>query len=158
MDWLRRYAGLMAQVAPEHRRAVATQTLREAHNRYIFLSQARTILGCAVELISGEREATLIYQGVSSLLPDSAAPRLVIDIGGRSTEICIGRHHTLQAAISCTIGSVEPAPHKAELRVLPEVPGRACSAAGGRGRRGETPRLHPAHDARAIFSGGARLL
>jgi exopolyphosphatase/guanosine-5'-triphosphate,3'-diphosphate pyrophosphatase len=106
LDCLRRYAGLMAQVAPEHRRAVATQTLREAHNRNIFLSQARTILGCAVELISGEREATLIYQGVSSLLPNSAAPRLVIDIGGRSTEICIGRHHTLQAAISCPIGSV----------------------------------------------------
>ena len=106
LDCLRRYAGLMAQVAPEHRRAVATQTLREAHNRDIFLSQAHTILGCAVELISGEREATLIYQGVSSLLPDSAASRLVIDIGGRSTEICIGRHHTLQTAISCPIGSV----------------------------------------------------
>lgn len=103
---LRRYAGLMTRVAPEHRRAVATQTLREAHNRADFLSQARAILGCEVELISGEREAALIYQGVSSLLPAQAQDRLVIDIGGRSTEICLGHNQQLRIATSCPIGSV----------------------------------------------------
>lgn len=103
---LRRYAGLIAHIAPQHRRAVATQTLREAHNRDAFLSQAHTILGCPVELISGEREAALIYQGVCSLLPAVPEHRLVIDIGGRSTEICIGHGAQLQIATSCPVGSV----------------------------------------------------
>lgn len=103
---LRRYASLMTRVAPEHRRAVATQTLREAHNRDDFLSQAKKILGCEVELISGEREAALIYQGVSSLLPAQPQDRLVVDIGGRSTEICLGHNQQLRIATSCPIGSV----------------------------------------------------
>ena len=106
LECLRRYAGLIAHVAPEHRRAVATQTLREAHNRDVFLSQAHTILGCPVELISGEREAALIYQGVCSLLPRVDERRLVVDIGGRSTEICIGQGAQLQIATSCPVGSV----------------------------------------------------
>lgn len=106
LECLRRYAGLMGHVAPEHRRAVATQTLREAHNRDLFLSQAHAILGCPVQLISGEREAALIYQGVSSLLPASTDRRLVIDIGGRSTEICLGQGSQLQIATSCPLGSV----------------------------------------------------
>lgn len=106
LECLRRYAGLMGRVAPEHRRAVATQTLREAHNRDDFLSQAHAILGCRVELISGEREAALIYQGVSSLLPPQPHERLVIDIGGRSTEICLGHNQQLHIATSCPIGSV----------------------------------------------------
>ena len=106
LECLRRYAGLMTRVAPAHRRAVATQTLREAHNRDDFLSQARAILGCEVELISGQREAALIYQGVSSLLPPQTENRLVVDIGGRSTEICLGHNQQLQVATSCPMGSV----------------------------------------------------
>lgn len=106
LECLRRYAGLMTRVAPEHRRAVATQTLREAHNRDDFLSQAHAILDCEVELISGQREAALIYQGVSSLLPPQAKDRLVVDIGGRSTEICLGHNQQLRVATSCPMGSV----------------------------------------------------
>lgn len=106
MECLRRYAGLMTRVAKEHRRAVATQTLREARNRNEFLSQAHAILGCEVELISGEREGALIYQGVTRLLPSQPENRLVIDIGGRSTEICVGYNQTLHIATSCPIGSV----------------------------------------------------
>ena len=106
LECLRRYAALIAHIAPEHRRAVATQTLREARNREVFLSQAQSILGCPVELISGEREAALIYQGVTSLLPATAEQRLVVDIGGRSTEICVGQGQQLQVATSCPIGSV----------------------------------------------------
>lgn len=106
LECLRRYAGLIAHIPPTHRRVVATQTLREARNREAFLQQAQAILGCPVELISGEREAALIYQGVSSLLPPSPERRLVVDIGGRSTEICIGQGSHLEAAVSCPIGSV----------------------------------------------------
>lgn len=106
LECLRRYAGLIAHIPAERRRAVATQTLREAHNRDTFLTQAQAILGCPVELISGEREAALIYQGVSSLLPSAPQRRLVVDIGGRSTEICIGEGPQLHIATSCPIGSV----------------------------------------------------
>ena len=106
LDCLRRYADLIAHIPSSHRYAVATQTLREAHNRAHFLQQAQAVLQCPVELISGEREAQLIYQGVASLLPTQSAPRLVIDIGGRSTEICVGHNHALHAATSCPIGSV----------------------------------------------------
>ena len=106
LECLRRFAGLMADVAPSHRKAVATQTLREAKNRTVFLEQAQHILRCPVELISGEREAALIYQGVAGLLPPQEETRLVIDIGGRSTELCIGQGAQLQAAHSCPIGSV----------------------------------------------------
>ena len=106
LECLRRYAGLMTRVAKEHRRAVATQTLREARNRNEFLSQAHAILGCEVELISGEREGALIYQGVTRLLPSLPENRLVIDIGGRSTEISVGHNQTLHIATSCPIGSV----------------------------------------------------
>ncbi|WP_286997388.1 MULTISPECIES: Ppx/GppA family phosphatase [Comamonas] len=106
LECLRRYATLIAHISPAHRRVVATQTLREARNRDTFLQQAQAILGCPVELISGEREAALIYQGVSSLLPASPERRLVIDIGGRSTEICLGQGSHLEKAISCPIGSV----------------------------------------------------
>ncbi len=106
LECLRRYAALIAHIPPVHRRVVATQTLREARNRDAFLHQAQAILGCSVELISGEREAALIYQGVSSLLPASPERRLVVDIGGRSTEICLGQGSHLEKAISCPIGSV----------------------------------------------------
>jgi len=106
LECLRRYAALISHVAPSHRRAVATQTLREALNRDVFLSQASTIVGCPVELISGEREAALIYQGVTGMLPGHTEQRLVVDIGGRSTEICVGQGQQLHIATSCPIGSV----------------------------------------------------
>lgn len=106
LECLRRYADLIGHIPAQQRRVVATQTLREAHNRDAFLSQASAIVGRPVQLISGECEAALIYQGVASMLPDHGERRLVIDIGGRSTEICIGQGHGLKVAISCPIGSV----------------------------------------------------
>ena len=106
LDCLRRYAALLEHIPPQHRRAVATQTLREARNRNDFLQQASAILQCNVQLISGEQEARLIYQGVSGLLPRNGERRLIIDIGGRSTEICLGRDLQLQTAISCPLGSI----------------------------------------------------
>ena len=69
---------------------MATQTLREARNRDAFLLRAQTVLGQPIEVISGREEARLIYAGVARLQP-STVPRLVIDIGGRSTEMILGR-------------------------------------------------------------------
>jgi exopolyphosphatase/guanosine-5'-triphosphate,3'-diphosphate pyrophosphatase len=85
-------------------RAVATQTLREAQNRNAFLARAEPELGVPIEVISGREEARLIYAGVAHLHP-SDAPRLVIDIGGRSTEFVMGQGLTPVAAESFGIGS-----------------------------------------------------
>ena len=87
-------------------RAVATQTLREANNRDIFLKLAKKALGFDVEVISGVEEARLIYQGVSRFLPQSEERRLVIDIGGRSTEFILGQGFNSHQTASLHVGSV----------------------------------------------------
>ncbi|NML45483.1 Ppx/GppA family phosphatase [Ramlibacter sp. G-1-2-2] len=87
-------------------RAVATQTLREARNRDVFLTKAHEILGFPIEVISGHEEARLIYQGVSHLLPQSDENRLVVDIGGRSTELILGRQYDARVMESYRVGSV----------------------------------------------------
>ena len=102
-------------------RAVATQTLREARNRDAFLVRAQAALGHPIEVISGREEARLIYSGVARLQP-SALPRLVIDIGGRSTEMIIGTGLRPQRAESFQVGSVS-----LSMRFFPE--GRLGAAA-----------------------------
>jgi exopolyphosphatase/guanosine-5'-triphosphate,3'-diphosphate pyrophosphatase len=89
-----------------HVRAVATQTLREANNRDYFLKLAKKALGFEVEVISGVEEARLIYQGVSRFLPQSDEKRLVIDIGGRSTEFILGHGFESTHTASLHVGSV----------------------------------------------------
>jgi len=71
-------------------RAVGTNALRIAKNSPQFLREARQVLGFPIEVISGREEARLIYLGVSHSLPASATKRLVVDIGGGSTEFIIG--------------------------------------------------------------------
>ncbi len=88
-----------------HVRAVATQTLREARNRDEFLRAAQRVLGHPIEVISGREEARLIYAGVSFLQPAEHA-RLVVDIGGRSTELILGQGRTPKEAESFPVGSV----------------------------------------------------
>ena len=102
---LRRFATRLAGYAPPRVRAVATQTLREARNRDAFLLRAQAALGHPIEVISGREEARLIYAGVAQLQP-STAPRLVIDIGGRSTELILGRGRVPSAAESFAVGCV----------------------------------------------------
>lgn len=100
-----RFRERLAGIPAEQLRAVATQTLREATNRNEFLARAESVLGHPIEVISGREEARLIYKGVAKLQP-SAAPRLVIDIGGRSTEMILGHGHTPVRAESFRVGSV----------------------------------------------------
>jgi len=87
-------------------RAVATQTLREAKNREAFLKKGCEILGFPIEVIAGTEEARLIYQGVAHLLPSSNERRLVIDIGGRSTELVLGQGLDATETASFRVGSV----------------------------------------------------
>ena len=105
LDTLARLAQRLSGFAPARVRAVATQTLREARNRDDFLARARKALGKPVEVISGREEARLIYAGVAHL-QRSDAPRLVIDIGGRSTEMILGRGRLPTLAESFQVGSV----------------------------------------------------
>lgn len=102
---LERFARRLAGFEAFQVRAVATQTLREARNRDAFLARAQTVLGFPIEVISGREEARLIYAGVARLQP-SDKRRLVIDIGGRSTEMILGQERTPLRAESFQIGSV----------------------------------------------------
>lgn len=72
-------------------RAVGTNTLRVAKNAPLFLRDAREALGFPIEVIAGREEARLIYVGVAHSLPPAAHRRLVIDVGGGSTELIIGQ-------------------------------------------------------------------
>jgi exopolyphosphatase/guanosine-5'-triphosphate,3'-diphosphate pyrophosphatase len=103
---LARFAERLAGFEPAQVRAVATQTLREARNRDEFLSVAQQILGFPIDVISGREEARLIYQGVTHLLPQSDERRLVLDIGGRSTELIVGSGYTPRVMESYRVGSV----------------------------------------------------
>ncbi len=103
---LRRFAARLAGFAPGQVRAVATQTLREARNRNAFLLRAQEALGHPIEVISGREEARLIYAGVEHLQPGDGQPRLVIDIGGRSTELILGQGRVPRLAESFAVGCV----------------------------------------------------
>jgi exopolyphosphatase/guanosine-5'-triphosphate,3'-diphosphate pyrophosphatase len=102
---LRRFASRLAGLPAAQVRAVATQTLREARNRNAFLLRAQEALGHPIEVISGREEARLTFAGVAHLQP-SDKPRLVIDIGGRSTELILGRARRVQVAESFGVGCV----------------------------------------------------
>ncbi|MGE0357910.1 MAG: exopolyphosphatase [Burkholderiales bacterium] len=87
---LRRFAERLAGMPPESVRVVGTNTLRVAKNAEEFLQKARDALGFPIEVISGREEARLIYAGVVHSLPLAERNRLVVDIGGGSTEFIIG--------------------------------------------------------------------
>ncbi|STF89688.1 guanosine pentaphosphate phosphohydrolase [Escherichia coli] len=86
---LRLFAERLQDIPPSQIRVVATATLRLAVNAGDFIAKAQEILGCPVQVISGEEEARLIYQGVAHTT-GGADQRLVVDIGGASTELVTG--------------------------------------------------------------------
>ena len=87
-------------------RAVGTNALRVAKNAPQFLREARQVLGFPIEVISGREEARLIYLGVALALPVSSQRRLVVDIGGGSTEFIIGTGLEPQLTESLYMGCV----------------------------------------------------
>jgi exopolyphosphatase/guanosine-5'-triphosphate,3'-diphosphate pyrophosphatase len=104
-DCLARFGERLAGFRRGQVRAVATQTLREARNRDEFLRPAQQILGFPIDVISGREEARLIYLGVAHLLPQSDERRLVVDIGGRSTELILGCQFDAAVTESYRVGS-----------------------------------------------------
>lgn len=128
LECLSRFGERLRSMPPGAVRAVGTNTLRRARNGAKFRGQAARALGHPIEIISGQEEARLIYQGVARNLPDNDEQRLVIDIGGGSTEIIIGRRLEALLTESLYIGCVG-----SSLRHFPQ--GRITSKAW---RRAET--------------------
>lgn len=102
---LRRYRELAEHDGASSIEAVATEGLRMAQNAHEFLEPASAVLGSEVRLISGDEEARLSYRSVALEHPD-VDPLRVIDIGGASTELVIGRGLEVEQAVSHRIGSV----------------------------------------------------
>ena len=99
--------GERIKAIPSHRvRAVGTNTLRIAKNSEQFLKLAETALGHQIEIISGHEEARLIYLGVAHSMEDDGQKRLVVDIGGGSTELILGESFIPQRVESLYIGCV----------------------------------------------------
>ena len=91
LDCLQRFGERLREVKASNVRIVGTNTLRIAKNSTQFLARARELLGHNIEIISGIEEARLIYLGVSHSLALTGDQRLVVDIGGGSTECIIGQ-------------------------------------------------------------------
>jgi exopolyphosphatase / guanosine-5'-triphosphate,3'-diphosphate pyrophosphatase len=87
---LARFGERLRGLEPMAVRAVGTNTLRVARNAADFLKRGEAALGFPIEVIAGREEARLIWVGVTHMLPKSAEPRLVVDIGGGSTEFVVG--------------------------------------------------------------------
>ena len=87
---LRRFSERLRGLSPDTVRCVGTSTLRIARNAAAFIREAETALGHPIEIVAGREEARLIYLGVAHSLPASPDRRLVVDIGGGSTELIIG--------------------------------------------------------------------
>ena len=103
---LARFAERLRGLHPGAVRAVATNTFRIAANAAEFLPKAEAALGFPIDIIGGHEEARLIYLGVAHVLPASTAPRLVIDIGGGSTEFIVGRGLDPERLESLKVGCV----------------------------------------------------
>ena len=91
LDALEKFAERLRGLPTDHIRVVGTNTLRAARNAGPFLKQAESLLGVPIDIIAGTEEARLIYLGVASDLSTDGSKRLIIDIGGGSTELVIGR-------------------------------------------------------------------
>ncbi|ATG55086.1 exopolyphosphatase [Brachybacterium ginsengisoli] len=108
LDAARRYRELIEHhgVAVDDIRFVATSATRDASNRDVFIQGIREILGIVPEVISGQEEAALSFRGAVSTVSDlPPGPRLVVDIGGGSTELVLGVEAPTHR-ISTDMGSV----------------------------------------------------
>lgn len=105
-DCLSRFAQRLKGLDSSAVQIVGTNALRAAKNKKDFLRKAEEITGYPIEIISGREEARLIYLGVAHTLSDDYGNRLVIDIGGGSTELIIGERFETKALESLHMGCV----------------------------------------------------
>jgi len=105
LDCLKHFKSLMDDYPLEQYWALGTNTFRVTDNAPAFIQAARDI-GIDISPISGVQEAVLIYAGVITSLPVSDNHRLIIDIGGGSTEVVIGHKQRRLLTESMAVGSV----------------------------------------------------
>jgi len=103
---LERFGQRLREMPPDSVRAVGTNTLRQVDPAFGFLEQAEQALGHAINVIAGREEARLIYLGVANGLAVGAGRRLVVDIGGGSTELIVGEGVTPRLRESLQMGCV----------------------------------------------------
>lgn len=121
---LKRFGERLEGFHPNRVRAVATNTFRVARNVAEILPRAEAALGFPIEVIAGYEEARLIFSGISNELPPSEHRRLMIDIGGGSTEVIIGKGFRPMHLSSLYMGCVSytrqffPDGHITEARML----------------------------------------
>lgn len=106
LECLSRFGQRLGDMRAGSVRAAGTSTLRRAHEESGFLSEAESALGHPIEIISGLEEARLIFSGVVHSLPRNDGRRLVMDIGGGSTELILGRGERPQRLESLHLGCV----------------------------------------------------
>ncbi len=103
---LREFAETLDAWRPQAVRVVATAALSMAGNGALFLPAAERALGRRIELIAGDEAGRLVYLGVASTLGEGSAPRLVVDIGGATTELVLGRGASIERIESFKVGAV----------------------------------------------------
>ncbi len=106
LEALERFGERLRQFEAQDVRAVGTNTLRKAKNGPAFLKRAGKALGHPIDIVSGREEARLIYQGAIHGAPSTDGLRLVLDIGGGSTEIIIGQSEDPKTLYSLIMGCV----------------------------------------------------
>jgi exopolyphosphatase/guanosine-5'-triphosphate,3'-diphosphate pyrophosphatase len=106
LDCLERFGQRLRPMKSPSVRAVGTNTLRRARNAREFIESAEQALGFPIEVISGAEEARLVYLGVSHALADETGRRLVVDIGGGSTECILGERFEAFRTESLHMGCV----------------------------------------------------
>lgn len=103
---LREAEGLFEKFGVEHYRAVATSAAREARNSGALVRRLERETGIHLEIISSEEEARLVRSAVLSALGSRARPRLILDLGGGSLELCLMRRAEVQRTIALPLGTV----------------------------------------------------
>ncbi|ANF57606.1 Ppx/GppA phosphatase family protein [Halotalea alkalilenta] len=103
---LEKFAQQLQGIDPRRRRAVGTSALRNATNAGVLIDRTQQLLSVPLEIISGREEARLIYAGAAFALADTRGRRLVIDIGGGSTELVIGEAREPRLLESLEMGCV----------------------------------------------------
>ncbi|WP_290436397.1 exopolyphosphatase [Aeromonas caviae] len=105
LDCLALFAERLTNIKPDQIRIAGTYTLRRASNACDFVREAAKVLNHPIEIISGQEEARLIYQGVAHT-QHIEGQVLVVDIGGGSTELIIGEGFEHKALTSRKMGCV----------------------------------------------------
>lgn len=103
---LKRFAERLRDIPRDQIRAVGTKSLRTARKTGAFIREAEKILGTPIQIISGYEEARLVYVGLSHSVLNDQNHRLVVDIGGGSTEFIIGKDYEPIIMESLSMGCV----------------------------------------------------